>query len=338
MAPDAQIMTCKFWNSFSGEQTVWDGMQYGVDNGADLLTASLGWPHSVNPDRVTWRNVCENSIAAGVVVIYAAGNEGCFSPPDNVRTPGDVPDVLTIGATDCNDNIASFSSCGPITWEGINPFDDCPYPPGCIKPDVSAPGVNTTSHSFCNGYSQLSGTSMATPHVAGAVALMLQANPNLDHFDVKNILESTAIDLGQSGKDNTYGSGRVDAYQAVLAAGGNPPACMKLEVDQLVAGQTSNFKVTKNIVRGDTVAIVWGTGGNPETVNAYGYCATFEFDLPGNPQSRVIAQGFVDQNEEFNASKLVPGGVSGMHVLIQAAKRGTCPDECMSNVLDETVQ
>jgi subtilisin family serine protease len=237
VAPEAQIMTLKFWNSFSGQQTVWDSMQYGVDNGADILTASLGWPYSQNPDRFTWRTVCENSIAAGVVVIYAAGNEGsCCRPYGAVRCPGDVPDVISVGATDCNDNIASFSSRGPITWQSIAPWNDWPYPPGKIKPTISAPGVNTVSTSQdCSGYRTMSGTSMATPHVAGTVALMLEANPALDHDRVKELLKETAIDLGEPGPDNTFGWGRIDAYEAVLASmTGTIP--LRLTATNLVAG------------------------------------------------------------------------------------------------------
>ncbi|MEE8153665.1 MAG: S8 family serine peptidase [Phycisphaerales bacterium] len=219
MAPDVSMMILKFWNNFAGESVVWEAMQYAVDNDADVITASIGWPHGVNPDRVTWRIECENAIAAGVVVIYAAGNEGCGNPPDNVRTPGDVPDVITIGATDCNDIKANFSSCGPITWQNIPPWNDCPLPDGCIKPSVAAPGVNTVStRNNCSGYVTLSGTSMATPHVAGAVALMLEANPNLDHFQVKEILQQTSVDLGANGMDNSFGAGRVDALEAVLLA------------------------------------------------------------------------------------------------------------------------
>ncbi len=339
MAPDAQIMTARFWNSFSGEQTVWDGMQYALDNGADVSTASLGWPHSMGPDRVTWRNVCENTIAGGVVVLYASGNEGCGNPPDNVRTPGDVPDVITVGATDCSDNIASFSSCGPVTWQGIVPFDDCPYPPGCIKPTISAPGVNTTSHATCSGYTQMSGTSMATPHAAGAVALILEANPALDHFDVKAILEASAVDLGASGKDNTFGAGRIDVYEAVLLAGGITPSCMNLSVENLVAGETATFTLSKDLTRGEAVAILWGTGGNPSNVNnVLDYCATFGFNLGGNPFGRIVARGFVDSNEVFVAKKAVPSGVAGMSILFQGAKAGTCPDECMSDLVDMVVQ
>ena len=85
-----------------------------------------------------------------------------------------------------------------------------------IKPSVSGPGVNTLSTSNnCSGYSVKSGTSMATPHLAGAVALILEANPALDHFDVKQILMDTALDLGAPGMDNVFGAGRSDAQVAV---------------------------------------------------------------------------------------------------------------------------
>lgn len=225
VAPGARVMVCKFFNSFSGESSVWQGQQYALANGAHVSSASLGWPHNQNPDRATWRMVCENSIAGGLVVVYAAGNEGCSAGIDNVRTPGDVPDVITVGATDCNDALAGFSSCGPVSWTGVAPYNDHPFPPGLIKPTIAAPGVNTISHNLCGGYFPLSGTSMSTPHVAGAIALLLQADPTLDQFGVENLLRTTAVDLGAPGLDNNYGSGRVDIFQAVTAALGSGTFC-----------------------------------------------------------------------------------------------------------------
>ena len=216
MAPDAAVMILRVGLQFSDEPDVWEAMQYAADNGADAISMSLGWPHSQNPDRATWRTNSENTMDAGTAMVVAAGNEGSGSEPDNVRTPGDVPRVITVGATNCSDQAASFSSRGPVTWQDVPPFNDHPYPPGLVKPDVSAPGVSTKSHNLCSGYSTKSGTSMATPHVAGTVALMVANDPNLLPDDIKLLLEESSIDLGEPGKDNTYGTGRVDAYEAVL--------------------------------------------------------------------------------------------------------------------------
>ena len=214
-APGARLMVLRVGVAFSDEVDVWNAMQYAADNAAHAISMSLGWPHSQNPDRATWRTNSENTIDMGTAMVIAAGNEGFGNEPDNVRTPGDVPRVITVGATDCADAAAGFSSRGPVTWQNVPPFGDHPYPPGLTKPDVAAPGVDTKSHNFCSGYSFLSGTSMATPHVAGLVALIVGANPALTHDQIKQILEDTAVDLGAPGKDNVYGSGRVDAYEAV---------------------------------------------------------------------------------------------------------------------------
>jgi hypothetical protein len=116
---------------------------------------------------------------------------------------------------------------------------------------------------------------------------------------------------------------------------GVPAPCMNLEVENLVAGQTATFTVSESIQRGDYVAILWGLGGEPETVNALGYCTTFWFDVNVN---RIVGQGFVDKNSEYVTQVNVPSGLSGLDIIFQATKRGTCPDECMSNFLDETIQ
>ena len=217
-APDAQIMTLVFRNDIAGESTVWGAIEYGVANNADVLSISLGWLHAWNPQRAVWRQICENAMAAGVIVVSMAGGDGNAYGIDSVRTPGDVPDMITVGTTDCSMNLASFSSRGPVTWQDVNPYNDWPYPPGKIKPTVAAPGVNTVSHDLCDGYTFYSGSAMAVPHVSGTVALMLQANPDLDHYQIKQILKDTAIDRGQQGPDNDYGHGLIDAWAAVQAA------------------------------------------------------------------------------------------------------------------------
>lgn len=224
MAPDAELMVLKISHAIQSE--VWEAIQYAVDKDADVVNGSLGWFQSV-AERAPWRMACENAIAAGVIMVFSAGNSATFppDPPFEVGTPGDVPDMITVGATDDDDDIAIFSSRGPVTWEDVDPYFDWPFPPGKGKPSVSAPGLNTVSTSKftnCTDYSLNSGTSMAAPHVAGTVALMLEANPGVDHFDVKEALMATSIDLGDPGMDNIYGAGRVDALAAVQAVLENP--------------------------------------------------------------------------------------------------------------------
>ncbi|MFK5956500.1 MAG: S8 family serine peptidase [Planctomycetota bacterium] len=210
VAPGAKLMPIRTSTQISQEIEVWQSMQYAALMNADVISMSLGWWHSWNPDRALWRTNCINTQAMGTMMVIAAGNEGNFSSTDNVRTPGDVPEVTTVGATDCNDNAASFSSVGPVTWTGVAGYNDFPFPPGLVKPNVSAPGVNTTSTLPCNGYQSLSGTSMSTPHVAGVAALLRSLRPDLSINEVRDALMSTAVDLGAVGMDNQYGAGRVD--------------------------------------------------------------------------------------------------------------------------------
>ncbi len=242
VAPEAKIMCVKVLDDFGGgtESGVWAGMQYAADNGADIITMSLGWRHVWGPDRATWRNICDNINAMGVVMTVAAGNERTNGdpPPDNIRTPGDVPPpwihpdqdplgttsaVITVGATNNADNIAWFSSYGPVTWENIAPYYDWNYQPemGLMDPDVTAPGECVTSldYSSDNGYASCwDGTSMATPHVAGLVALMLSKNPELTPRQIDSIIELYGtIDLGSPGKDNDYGAGRIDCLLSINA-------------------------------------------------------------------------------------------------------------------------
>jgi len=173
------------------------------------VTTSHGYPPC---DSLFWSYIdaCE---AAGAVVIFAAGNEGT----GGLRRPADrATDEyrnLAVAAVDGNTAgwpIAYFSSRGPTYCT--------PTGEAAIKPDISAPGVSVRSAYPGQTYVYMSGTSMATPHIAGVIALVRQANPNLSVDEVKQILYSTAYDLGTAGEDNSYGYGMVDAYEAVMMA------------------------------------------------------------------------------------------------------------------------
>jgi len=163
-----------------------------------------------------FQTAVENLRAAGVVVVVSAGNEG--SGCSTITSPAIYDASFSVGATDSGDNIASFSSRGPVTVDGSNR----------LKPDVSAPGVNIRSSVPVNSYAGgWSGTSMAGPHVVGLVALLLSAHPELrGQVDtIEHIIESSAVPRTDSqscgdipGTDvpnNTYGWGRVDALAAL---------------------------------------------------------------------------------------------------------------------------
>jgi len=159
----------------------------------------------------------QNWRAAGIIPVFAAGNPGPFCGEGG--SPGDYVESFSAGATDIDDIIADFSGRGPSAF-------------GKVNPDVSAPGVDVTSSVPGGGYATFSGTSMAAPHTAGTLALMLSAAPDLigDYEGVAAGLTGTAIDIidlscgGDEDGDpnNVYGEGRIDAVAAVelVASGG----------------------------------------------------------------------------------------------------------------------
>lgn len=157
--------------------------------------------------------------AAGIVTVHSAGNSGpgCASVVDPAAIYGE---SFSVGSTTSTDAISSFSSRGPVTIDGSNR----------LKPDISAPGSSIRSTTPNNNYGTSSGTSMAGPHVAGLVALLLSANPQLaGNVDlIEQIIRETAVPLtsaqtcggvpGSQIPNNTFGWGRIDALTAVQRA------------------------------------------------------------------------------------------------------------------------
>lgn len=153
--------------------------------------------------------------AAGIVTVHSAGNSGPGC--ETVTDPATIYDAsFSVGATNANDTIAGFSSRGPVTVDGS----------GRRKPDVVAPGVGIQSSLPGNGYGANSGTSMAAPHVAGLVALLVSAKPSLagDVAALEAAITQTALpktsnqgcgdDTPTSVPNNVYGWGRIDALAA----------------------------------------------------------------------------------------------------------------------------
>jgi subtilisin family serine protease len=152
-------------------------------------------------------------VASGIFPQFSNGSSGPSC--GTVGAPGSYVNSYAAGAYDINNSIASFSSRGP------SPFG------GEIKPNIAAPGVNIRSSVPTDGYSVFSGTSMATPHVAGTVALLISANPALrgDVNGLRSILDNAATDTsvltcgGTADDNNVFGEGRLNAFAAVKAAG-----------------------------------------------------------------------------------------------------------------------
>jgi subtilisin family serine protease len=159
----------------------------------------------------TWYTLIDNCEAAGAAVIFAAGNEGpgpqtIGYPPNRITTPYNCFSVGAINGHYDNYPIANWSSRGPSNCDGET-----------IKPEVVAPGVTVRSSVPGGGYQSgnWSGTSMACPHVAGAVALLRQVNPNATVDTIKWALMETAQDLGSHGEDNAYGHGIINILHAM---------------------------------------------------------------------------------------------------------------------------
>ncbi len=243
IAPDATLMCVKSirGDGFGGAVNIAGGMEWAVEHGCDLISMSLGMVDAGATDKEVLRRTCEAVLDAGIVAMVCAGNEGnaflqmTYPVPNNVRVPASCPPpyldpdqmvnpgalscVVAVGAVNYNDAAADFTSRGPVTWQDTE-FGDYAYSPGIglIRPDVCAPGVNIKSLDYNNtsGYTNMDGTSQATPCVAGIVALMLQKNPELTPAEICRILEETSVKLTPT-KSNITGVGRVDALAAVNA-------------------------------------------------------------------------------------------------------------------------
>jgi subtilisin family serine protease len=187
-----------------------DGNPETINDVPDVINNSWGVPKGAKPacDQTFW-NAIDNVECAGVVVIFAAGNEG--PEPASLRTPADrissPTNCFSVGAVDpfsFGFPVAHFSSRGPSGCDNQT-----------IKPELSAPGVGIFS-SYRNGeYRLMSGTSMATPFVSGAVAILRQYNPNATVEQIKRALLESCTDLGAEGEDNDYGHGLIDIIRAL---------------------------------------------------------------------------------------------------------------------------
>jgi len=219
IAPGANLIDIRLMDGNGASQPSWCVAAFtaAVTSGARVSSNSWGFTHA-NGAWTDSNGTCvlctaaNNTVAAGVTVAVAAGNEdndSCASYDTHLDCPGIADSVITVAASDKSDKMAGFSSIGPT-------------PDNRAKPDITAPGVDITSCQATGtslgpvtapGFVKLSGTSMATPHVAGVAALILSKNPGQSPANVKSLIMSTAVNIGATA--NEMGAGRVNALAAV---------------------------------------------------------------------------------------------------------------------------
>ncbi|MEV7811443.1 S8 family serine peptidase [Streptomyces flaveolus] len=212
VAPGAKILNGKVLNdNDSGEESgVIAGMEWAVAQGADVVNLSLGGEDTPGIDPVE-EAVNRLSAETDTLFVIAAGNDG--KGEHTVTSPGSAESALTVGAVDKSDRLADFSGRGPRVGDSG------------VKPDLTAPGVAITAASAPGsrlegaypsdipGYITLDGTSMATPHVAGAAALLAQQHPDWDGERLKAVLTGSA----EPGAYSSFqqGTGRTDVARAI---------------------------------------------------------------------------------------------------------------------------
>lgn len=297
-APGATLMALRTLPGYMSDMI--EGLQFGLDNGVHMFSLSGGWSEADDATRSTNRANAELLLSIDVPWICAAGNGdnygGHYAVPTDIVSPGDCPGpyyapnggataVVAVGASQIDNSIWAYSSYGPTEWNMDNPhgntdYHDYPWPPGLMKPDITAPGSDITSCAGSSGYVSYSGTSMATPLIAATFCLIWSADFSMLVPQVSELLETTATDLTISpcsvGRDQYSGAGLV-----------NIPAAL----DQLPTSEIEHFWICND---GDLPLIITDTAWNsswleiidPQTTVAHGDSiqAVAMFDPEGLPE------------------------------------------------------
>ena len=210
VAPNARWIAVKIFND-AGSATVAGihaGFQWLLDPDGDPATADA--PHVVNNSWTFSGTGCNLEFqldlqalrAADIIPVFAAGNYGPLG--SSSRSPANNPEALAVGATTKTDGIYTYSSRGPTGCADTDP----------TYPEVVAPGASIRTTDRFGGYATASGTSLAAPHVTGALALLRQGHSGATATQLESALESSAVDLGALGPDNNFGYGRLDVLAA----------------------------------------------------------------------------------------------------------------------------
>ena len=311
VAPNVNLLAINIFTEEETAQDLADAFTWAKDQGADVISNSWGYGTcATNPFPVLTaaiNDAADNGRGdKGSVILFASGNDygDCVSYPSNIQS------VISVGAVNPNGNISRYSNQGP-ELDIVAPSNDINS-----SRTTLLYGVRTTDRVGSAGYNNTNyaddfgGTSAACPAAAGAAALVLSVNPDLTSEQVFDILINTADDMGASGFDNTFGHGRVNAHQAVLAAnsGGGDTEAPSTPTGVTISNVTSNTATVSwnassdNVeVTGYTVFLNGSSIGNATSasVNLTGLSAStaysvsvVAFDAAGNQSAASSAASF----------------------------------------------
>jgi subtilisin family serine protease len=220
VAPEATLAAALVLDGDKGgtDLQILAGMQWAIDHGVHVISMSLGGVLFGPEVPDTYTRTIINANRLGIPVVIAVGNEGS----QMTGSPGNDFFAFTVGATDYRDWAAGFSG-GRTQVIRQSRFIDRKYLPLIYsKPEVSAPGVSVFSATPGGKYAVFNGTSMATPHVAGAIALLLSATgvgtlvqPEKRAYLLQDLIIGSVEELGESGQNHRFGFGRIDVLRAI---------------------------------------------------------------------------------------------------------------------------
>lgn len=246
VAPEASLYAVKVLDSTGSGylSDVVEGIDWAVSNQMDVISMSLG----ASSGTTALQTACDNAYNQGLVVVAAAGNSGTSAGTgDNVGYPARYASVIAVAATDSADVRAYFSSTGPAV-------------------EVAAPGYSIYSTYLGNAYKYLSGTSMATPHVAGIMALYKQHFPALTNGELRALLQQSAKDLGAAGRDPLYGYGLVTANVTVNT---EPVTSITVSssADTVAVGKTLAMSAAVLPANAANPAVIWSVAAGTGTAS-----------------------------------------------------------------------